>query len=382
MLSPKTFLELLQKSGIEFFAGVPDSLLKPLCAQLSDRGGASNHLICANEGAAVAVGIGHHLATGKIPMVYMQNSGIGNAVNPLISLADPDVYSIPMLLVIGWRGEPGKKDEPQHKKQGRITEAMLQSMEIGYLTLDPSMDSAEDAVAHAVSCMKEKQAPFAFLIKKGTFQSLPTGNSAAADDAAADEDNYELTREKAIEMIVDVLGEDDIVVSTTGMASRELFEIREKIGHPHTRDFLTVGGMGHASTIALGIAMHKVGRRVFCIDGDGAVIMHMGSMAVAGDKNPGNFHHLVINNGAYDSVGGQPTVAFSIRLTEAAEAMGYRNILFADTREKLSTGLKALIGEKGPSFLEIRVKKGARSDLGRPTRTPLENKTDFMEFLR
>jgi phosphonopyruvate decarboxylase len=373
MLTSKLFYDLLQKRGINFFVGVPDSLLKSFCAYITAHNTKANHIICANEGAAVAVAVGYHLATKKIPLVYMQNSGLGNAINPLLSLADRDVFSIPVLMVIGWRGEPGYNDEPQHKKQGRITQAMLEAMEIPYEVISGDLNNAANAITQAVNYMKENSAPFALVVRKRAFDAYPPKNMKKP--------NFSLIREEAIELIVDSLDDEDIVISTTGMTSRELFEYREKLSHGHSRDFLTIGGMGHASQIALGIALQKQNRQVFCLDGDGSAIMHMGSMAINGVQKCKNFNHIVINNGAHDSVGGQPTVGFDISFKGVAKAVGYETIIGAETREDVKQCIDILKKRSGSSFLEIHVNKGARKNLGRPTLTPVELKNVFMEFL-
>lgn len=373
MLSPKLFFEILLEQEIDFFAGVPDSILKSFCAYVADHASKGNHIICANEGTAVGLAIGYHLATNKVALIYMQNSGLGNAVNPLLSLADREVYSIPVLMVIAWRGEPGRKDEPQHKKQGRVMLAMMEAMEIPYKIITGDPEAANNAVQKAVSYMKENSAPFALVVREGAFDSYTLKNMQKL--------SYPLTREDAIKLIVDSLGDEDIVISTTGMSSRELFEYREELNHGHGRDFLTVGGMGHASQIALGIANQKHNRKVFCFDGDGSVIMHMGAMAINGVQKCENFIHIVINNGAHGSVGGQPTVGFDINFRGVAKAVGYKTILGAETKEEINRSMDILKKRKGPSFFEIRVNKGHRKDLGRPTMSPVENKNAFMESL-
>jgi len=373
MLLPKLFFKLLLEQEIYFFAGVPDSILKSFCAYIIDHTSKDNHIICANEGAAVSLAIGYHLATKKNALVYMQNSGLGNAINPLLSLADMEIYSIPMLMVIGWRGEPGRKDEPQHIKQGRVMLAMMEAMGIPYEMLTREPETANNAVRKAVSYMRNNSAPFALIVREGTFDSY------ALDDVQ--KLSFPLTREDAVKLIIDSLGNEDIVVSTTGMTSREVFEYREELNTGHSRDFLTVGGMGHASQIALEIANQKRNRKVYCLDGDGSAIMHMGAIATNGVQKCENFIHIVINNGAYGSVGGQPTIGFEINFKGVAKAVGYKTILGAETKEEINQNMDMLKKRKGPSFLEIRVNKGYRKDLGRPTITPVENKNVFMEFL-
>lgn len=375
MINTSKFYELLRSKGVDFFTGVPDSLLKDICAYIKDNSSDRQNIIAANEGNAIALAAGYHLATGKIPLVYMQNSGLGNIVNPLTSLTDPLVYSIPMLLMIGWRGEPGKKDEPQHKKQGLITLELLNTLGVKFSVFDSSMTIEEVGIQleMAFSHMRENNEPYALVIKKETFQSYKLKKEVTSE--------FDLTREEAIKILAAVIGTDGVILSTTGMSSRELYEYREEVCEGHERDFLTVGSMGHASQIALGIAISKRDKNVYCLDGDGALIMHMGSLAVIGTNSPPNFKHIVVNNGAHDSVGGQPTAGFNIDIPAIAKACGYKNALTAETRENIIAMLGELQLSDGPSLLEIRVKKGARKDLGRPTTTPIENKESFMERL-
>lgn len=373
MISPQRFFEALKKNGINFYTGVPDSLLKDFCAYITDNVDKKSHIINSNEGAAVGLACGHYIATGKPGLVYMQNSGLGNAINPLLSLADQEVYSIPMLLVIGWRGEPGRKDEPQHKKQGKVMLDLLKAMNIPFELINSSILNTEELISNAVLKMKEQSCPFALVISEGTFEeyrSLTKQNS-----------EYQMNREKAIEIILNELNENEIIVSTTGKASREVFEYRKKNNQGHQNDFLTVGSMGHCSQIALGISLEKNDREVYVLDGDGAVIMHMGSLAISGTEAPENFRHILINNGSHDSVGGQPTAGFSTDFSAIAKACGYRLSLTAETDMQIKDGLSVLKNNPGPSFLEIRVNKGARKDLGRPDTSPVQNKISLMENL-
>ena len=371
MINCKDFYDSLISKGIDFFAGVPDSSLKSFGAYVMNN--SNNHTITANEGGAIALATGYHLATKKFGLVYMQNSGQGNAVNPLVSLADPDVYSIPMLLLIGWRGEPGKKDEPQHVRQGKITLSLLDTLRIPYEILSDSFEDVERSLNNAVDHMLKKNSLYALVAKKGIFDSYELRNKI--------ETSYELSREDAVKLVVDSLSSNDIVVSTTGKTSRELFEYRELLRQTHEKDFLTVGSMGHSSKIALGIALSKSDRQVYCLDGDGAVIMHMGSLAIIGSKSPKNFKHVILNNGAHDSVGGQPTVGFEIDFPSVAKSCGYKLVLKAETSDDVREKINLLKSSEGPGLLEIRVNKGARGNLGRPTTTPVENKEAFMEFL-
>jgi len=373
MISPKIFIESLAAKGIDFFAGVPDSLLKNVCAFISDTLDGRHNIIAANEGGAIGLAAGHYLATGHIPCVYMQNSGEGNAINPLASLTDKEVYNIPVLLVIGWRGEPGIHDEPQHVKQGKVTIPLLDAMGIKNEIMCQNENGFLGQLDKAVRYMKETGEAFALIVRKNTFDPYTPQRSEA--------DEYPLSREEAIQTVASYLGPKDVIVSTTGMISRELFEYRAAKGQGHERDFLTVGSMGHASQIALGIALERTDRKVWCFDGDGAALMHLGSMAIVADKAPGNFIHVVFNNGAHDSVGGQPTVGLKVSLTDVAKALGYKEVVLTATAEELSAALKGIKTCEGPVLLEVRVHRGNRKDLGRPTTTPIQNRDAFMSFL-
>lgn len=367
------FYNTLVQKGIDLFTGVPDSLLKSFCAYITEHADSDKHIIAANEGGAIALACGHYLATGRAGLVYMQNSGQGNAVNPLVSLADPQVYSVPMLVLIGWRGEPGTDDEPQHIKQGRITLSLLDTLEVPYKVLPEDMQDAQTCLEEIIDILKKRNGPAALIVRKGTF--------APYQGQKYDDLQPELTREEAIKAVVNNLDEFDIVVSTTGKTSRELYEYRDSIGADHSRDFLTIGSMGHCSQIAMGIALAKPDKRVYCLDGDGAVIMHMGAVAIIGSRKVKNFKHIVFNNGCHDSVGGQPTCGFSVSITGIAKACGYTLALQAQTGREINEKMGIIRSADGPVMLEIRVKKGARSDLGRPKSSPEQNKTRFMEFL-
>lgn len=372
MIRPDYFIEKLRENGIDCFAGVPDSLLKNICAYITDHCDTRHNIITANEGAAVGLAAGHYLATGKPACVYMQNSGEGNIINPLASLTDPEVYNIPVLLLIGWRGRPGVHDEPQHVKQGKVTTGLLNTMGINYDVLSKDEEKADKQIAKAIDALKRKEV-YALVIEKDTFDTYTLQN--------VEKNNLTMSREDAIQTVAASLGEMDCIVSTTGMISRELFEYRAQKNQSHERDFLTVGSMGHASQIALGIAMEKSDRRIWCFDGDGATIMHMGSMAIVASKQPKNYVHVVFNNGAHDSVGGQPTVGLNIDLPRIARAVGYPHTFSVSTKEDLQDILTEIAKSEGLTFLEVKVKKGNRKELGRPTTTPIENKEALMDFL-
>jgi len=374
MIACETFYAALKREGVDFFAGVPDSLLKDICAYITDHTEPSNHVIAANEGAALALAAGTYLATGRPGLVYLQNSGLGNLVNPLTSLTDPEVYAIPALLLIGWRGEPGVHDEPQHRKQGRVMQATLDALEIPHAILPDTAEAAVMTLMKAMATARAQSAPYALIVRKGTFAPYQLQKKAP--------DVFAIRREAALKLVLDSLHGREVVVSTTGMTSREVFEHRVATRAGHARDFLTVGCMGHASQIAMGVATRKPDRLVYCLDGDGAVLMHLGSIAIIGTSGRENLRHVVINNGAHDSVGGQPTVGMQVDIPAIAKACNYRWVRSTGNPAEVPGLLAELHGATGPALLEIRVNKGARPDLGRPTTTTHDNKRDFMAYLR
>ena len=367
--------KLVEIIGSDFYTGVPDSQLKALCNYLMDTYGIDphHHVIAANEGNCTALAAGYHLATGRVPVVYMQNSGEGNIINPVASLLNDKVYAIPVVFIIGWRGEPGIHDEPQHIYQGEVTVKLLEDMDIKPFVI--GKDTTDDEVEKAMEDFRSILAAgkdVAFVIRKGALTDAPKVEY---------KNDNRMIREEIIKHIVKASGEDPIV-STTGKASRELFETRVANGQSHKYDFLTVGSMGHSSSIALGVAINKPYTRIWCVDGDGAVLMHMGSMAVMGANKPKNLIHIVINNGAHETVGGMPTVAGAIDLVAVAKACGYPYAICVDTFEDLDKELEAAKRRNELSLIEVKCSIGARDDLGRPTTTALENKQNFMEYLK
>lgn len=362
-MNANEFYETLVSRGVELFCGVPDSLLKDFCACIFERVSDKRHIITANEGNALALAAGHYLATNKIALVYMQNSGLGNIVNPLLSLMDSEVYNIPALLLIGWRGEPNVPDEPQHITQGKLTLPLLETMGIKYEILQ---DLAQ--IGGAFKYMNATNKPFAFVVQKGTFDSHKKEDSA---------NRYSLWREEAIKKVISLLKDDDIVVSTTGMISRELYENRKT----HEKDFLVVGSMGHASSIAFGIALNKPNRKIFCFDGDGALLMHLGALPVIALSKLPNLKHIVFNNEAHDSVGGQSTAMNGVNLAQIAKGFGYE-FFKAQNLNEIENIWSEFYESNVPCMLEICVKKGNRKDLGRPKENPKENKMAFMNFVQ
>jgi phosphonopyruvate decarboxylase len=333
MLEPKAFVRSLQAHETNFFIGVPDSLLKDLCAFIDDELPESQHIIAANEGSAVGIAAGHYLATGTISMVYLQNAGLGNVVNPLLSLADPAVYSVPLLLVVGWRGEPGVLDEPQHVKQGQVTPALLQAMNIEYAVLPQDESEADRVVEQAYEYMQTHTAPYVLLVQKGTFEKYVSTSRRVPQE-------HVMTREEVLSEIITIVPEGAVFVGTTGKLSRELYELRVKRSESHERDFLTVGSMGHASQIALGIAESTLKRKVVCLDGDGAALMHLGGMATIGARKPHNLIHVIINNGVHESVGGQNVTSADVEYGSLAKSLGYVAAYDVLDTEELRSALK------------------------------------------
>jgi len=374
MIDPRDFCLNLSNSGINFFAGVPDSLLIDICSFVDHNFPKTNHQITANEGSAVGLGIGYFLATQKIPLIYMQNSGLGNATNPLISLADRKVYSIPMILMIGWRGQPEVSDEPQHLKQGLITKDLLRVMDIPFkiFSKDTNRSSMEEELSELVKCCSDHRAPVALLIKKGTFNPYKPNKKK--------NDSNLMSRHEVLDFLVNQVGSKSIIVSTTGVTSRELLELRIKYKQDTAGDFLTVGGMGHASQIALGISMQKKNKEVACLDGDGALLMHMGSLASIADSGCKNYKYILLNNMVHDSVGGQPIAAKNINFSGIAKASGFKKVFTISELKELEQ-LKVILKQDGPTFIEIKIRPGFKEDLIRPSKTPVENKDALIKFI-
>jgi len=365
---------LIKALDADFFTGVPDSLLKPLCNYLMNTYGIDphHHIIAANEGNCTALAAGYHMATGKVPVVYMQNSGEGNIINPVASLLNDKVYAIPVVFIVGWRGEPGVHDEPQHIYQGEVTRRLLDDMEIGntVITTDTTEEELQRTMNHYRDVLA-KGKDVAFVVEKGAL---------SYDGKVEYKNNYTMKREEIIQHIAKATGENPII-STTGKASRELFETRVANGQEHKYDFLTVGSMGHASSIALGVALNKPEQKIWCIDGDGAAIMHMGAMAVIGANAPKNLVHILINNESHETVGGLPTVATSVDMVGVANACKYPYAVSVDNFEDLDRELIKAKSRNELSFIEVKSSIGSRQNLGRPTTTPIENKINFMKFL-
>ena len=374
MISCEIFFELLKHNDFSFFTGIPDSTFKDLMKFLVDNENTNlDNIIACNECEAIALASGYHLATSKIGIVYMQNSGLGKAVNPLTSLCDPDVYSIPILLMIGWRGEPGKKDAPQHKKMGKITLPLLDTLQIPYIILEPDLNIIKRELNIAKNYFKEYKGPYAFIFRRNFFQFYKMKNNQL--------NTYELTAREAIQLIMDKLENNEIIISTTGYISRELFEYRESRNKDHNKSFYNIGSMGCASSIGLSIALHKPKKKVIVFDGDGAAIMQMGAFTTIGKYSPANFVHIILDNEAYESTGGQPSNSPILNFLEVALASNYKWGVYLKTKEELLGAIKDIKQQKGPIILLVKVKKNSNSNLKRPDKPPKEYKKEFMRYL-
>lgn len=358
MVELKKFQECLCDEGVEFITGVPDSLLNDFCLYAEASLPRDRHIIAANEGNAIGLAAGYHFSTGSIPLVYMQNSGIGNAMNPLLSLTNKDVYSVPLVLLIGWRGDPAVKDHAQHNKQGELTPILMDNMGIPYKIIDREDESAFDAARWAVETARIQNSPTALIVKKGILAKAEKEQLGPEDCALS------MSREDAIETVMKNVSQDALCVATTGRATREVYEQSGMQGRGHDKDFLNVGAMGHASAIANGLALGAKKRQVICFDGDAAAIMHMGSMTTSGMLGSSNILHIVLNNGVHESVGGQASAGFQINFTAIAENSGYRTIgREVKTASELADAVKELRGGEGPAFIDVHIHKGIRSDL-------------------
>lgn len=355
MVNQEQLFKSLENNGIGFFTGVPDSLLNDFCLYLCSHYGNDRHIMAANEGNAIAIAAGHYIATGNISVVYMQNSGIGNATNPLLSLTHETVYGIPMILVIGWRGDPAVKDHAQHKKQGELTPVLMKDMDIPYDILDDD-DTVIDKFKWAADKAQEILAPVALIAKKGILTQKEKHQDYPESTL--------MNREEAISAVIDVFGSDAVYLATTGRATRELHEQLKLHGIAQGHEFLNVGSMGHVSSVALGLAIACPDKMIVVFDGDAAAVMHLGSLATIGRYQPKNLIHIVLNNGVNESVGGQPSAGYTVNLTEMADSCGYQTIgHYVKVMEDLQTALRGVQDSMKPYFLDIHVRQGIRKDI-------------------
>jgi len=373
-INPSELYDILAREGIDFFTGVPDSTLKHFCFYLDDYSDPSNHIITANEGNSIALAAGYHISTGKIPLVYMQNSGLGNAINPLTSLVGNDLFAIPMLVMVGWRGEPGKKDAIQHSKDGQMQLQLLETLGLSYTIIPSATKSLELQIQDSIRLAKDKESPHVILVRKDAFEKYKSRKSNNAN-------NHSMSREYVLTKIFNAIKPGSIIISTTGKTSRELYEIRKELGKLDSIDLMLVGSMGHASSLSLGVALENKNRNIFCIDGDGSLIMHMGALSTIGKYSPSNFRHILLNNFSHDSVGGQESSSDIIDFNALSKAVSYNNYFEISEKSDFGKTFSDFQESLGPSFLEILISKGSRPDLSRPDLTPYQNKKEFMDFL-
>lgn len=371
-IEPKLIVEFFKEKEVEMITGVPDSVLSGLIDAVDSEFAGSQHIVAANEGNAAAIAIGHYLGSGKPAIVYLQNSGLGNLVNPIVSLANKRIYEIPTMLIIGWRGEPGKKDEPQHLFQGLITEELLELLEIPTFIIDEATKCRDllEAAWHEMTVTGQVSA---VVFKHDAF-----AKKVQASNSISSHHRFALNRETATEALFDLISDEYSVIATTGKCGREVFEIRERRSEANT-DFLTVGGMGHASSIALGVCVSKPNEKVLCIDGDGALLMHLGALAIVGAVGPKNFTHVLMNNHCHESVGGHKTMICDIELGLMVKGAGYASYNRVTSTEQLKEIWPELQSRDGPHFIEIKINSFSRQDLGRPKDTPIENRDKFMQ---
>lgn len=369
-LTPEAFYNACRKQGVDYFTGVPDSVVGPLSSYLAAEHPTA-HDIAANEGNAVGLAIGHYLGTGHLPLVYLQNSGLGNALDPLTSAANPEVMHVPLLLLVGWRGQPGAKDEPQHTRPGAATQDLLEILGIPSLVLYRDPNRSLQQIAQISANARATSRVHALIVEPDTFEPYQAKNS---------EEYYPLSREQALHLVLEQVEPAAAYIATNGMTGRELHEYRRGLGETQ-RDLLVVGAMGHASSIAAGVARSHPDRRIVCLDGDGSMIMHLGALATIASQHLTNFLHIVFNNAAHDSTGGQPTAGRNIELAAVARACGYRDARTVSSVAELHQDLGELLAGDGPALLEIYVHRGHRPNLSRPTISPKANRSTFSKFI-
>ncbi len=372
MIQPASLYDFLQKKGVRFYTGVPDSLLKSFLTYVQEKAGVDEHIITANEGLAMGLATGHYFSTGAVPLVYLQNSGLGNIINPLTSLADKEMYAVPMILLIGWRGKPGTQDEPQHLKMGRITRTMLEALEIPVYELIGNEEKSFSIIEESIKLALNQKTPVALLVPDGIFHKY---------ELTAAKSRYTLQREKVIAQIIERCNGDEIIVCTTGKIGREFYEQNIKAGNKISKYFLSVGAMGHANHIGLGLRLSSKSR-VIMLDGDGALLMHMGALPAIAQHAGTDFMHIIINNGGHESVGGQPTGAFKIDFSQLGESCGYKKTVEIRYGKELKEWLAKSFDERTSSLVEIRTSLVSRNDLGRPSGKPEDWKNNLMKALK
>ena len=355
MIKVNSLINLLKKNNSNFFTGVPDSVLKELSSSLQNKT-KRNHIIATNEGAAVSLGIGHYLSTKRVPCIYMQNSGLSNALNPLISIAHEKVYSIPLILIIGWRGSPRAKDEPQHNVKGKITEGILKLLNIKYTIIRSNGDLKK--FDKQIKTAKKKNSIVACLIEQGTLDRIKNINKK--------KDFYKLDKELFLKTLLKLLKKNTKIISSTGFNSRELMYLRNKYKIKNSSDFYMVGGMGHTASVALGYSL-STKRKTICIDGDGSLLMHLGSIKTAGTFANKNFKYILLNNNSHDSVGGQNTHSNDVNFEKLSKSLGFKRFYSINNDKNLDNDIQNFLKDKNLSFLEVKVSNSKIKKLPRPT---------------
>jgi phosphonopyruvate decarboxylase len=374
MLSPEKLVRWLAENGVTFATGIPDSVLGGLCWELMKETSGINHVIACNEAAAVATAIGWHIGTNSIPLVYLQNSGLGSAVNPLASLAAGEVFHVPVLLLIGWRGKPGRLDEPQHRLMGSATVPILNCLGIPVDELPPDEEIAHDAITKIFGEIRVTGESRALVVEMGTIgpsESIPWSRYHAGLWTGAE----------ALRHLCRRMPKDDLCVSTVGLVSRLLAAYRSGHRQEPANDLLAVGGLGLVSQLALGLALATPTRRIWCFDGDGSLLMHLGALTSVGASKPKNFVHVLFNNGIHESVGGLPSANQDTAFLQISRACGYKWDASAANAADLDILDHWLQDRDGPYFLELRVSRNVDLEVGRPRTSPRANKDMVMKCM-
>ena len=366
MIELKNFFDFLKRKNISFFTGVPDSILKEFSIYIKKN--KINHIATTNEGSAVALATGYHLSKNKIPAIYLQNSGFANSINPLVSVLHKKVYSIPSLLIIGWRGFPGSKDEPQHLTKGLITKNLLKLLGIKFCVLKNKNDFKD--LSNLIDYSKKNKTPIACLVKKNTFNKNKKIHKLKKEKINC------VKRDHFIRELLGSIKKNTKIISTTGYISRELFRKSSEIQKKN--NFYVVGGMGHCSMIALGYSLFT-NKKVLCLDGDGSMLMHFGSLFTIGQYSKKNFKYILLNNNSHESVGGQETYLQNINLKKIVKELKFDNYYLIRNSKELKSKLKFFLNSKKRSFLEVKMSKFNENHLlGRP-KNFIEIKNNFMK---
>ena len=354
MIKIDSLINVLKKNDINFFTGIPDSILIELSRFLQNKN-KRKHIRATSEGSAISIGIGHYLSTKQVPCIYMQNSGLSNALNPLISITSKKVYNIPLVLIIGWRGSPRVKDEPQHNVKGKITESILKLLNIKYTIVRSGNDLSQ--FNKIVKNAKKNNNIAACLIEQGTIKKIKKTYNK--------KNFYKLNKELFLKTLLETLEKNSKVISSTGYNSRELMYLRNKYKLINTKDFYMVGGMGHTASVALGYSL-STKKKTICIDGDGSFLMHLGSIKTAGTFANNNFKYILLNNNSHDSVGGQNTYANNIDFEKLSKSLGFKKFYKIKNNKNLKQNIKRFLKGNNLNFLEVKITNSKIKNLPRP----------------